>query len=255
MRNRVVLIGLCIVLFTAIGAAPRYLEELRIGGGYGEPTDGGADFESNGDLLTNGDLTVDGNATVQQDLYVNGNGILSTGEMLALDPAGAGHFFVSASTAQFKNSGGRLWFVNTAGDTSHFRFYMPDSTSTSQDFGSLWCLVTDPTDGSEDGMFKLALIRNGVYDYDVFSVNSLGDGRFDGDVIATGGDVVAGTAGATRGVLFATRGMGETEAGSIRLQSRNGTSWYLFVEDDGTLRVHSSLPSSNSDGTIVGLQN
>lgn len=255
MRTRVILIGLCIVLFTAIGAAPRYLEELRIGGGYGEPTDGGADFESDGDLLTNGDLTVDGNATVQQDLNVNGNDILTTGDTLALNPAGAGRLLVGPGTTQLENSAGRLWFVNTSGDNSHFRFYMPDSTSTSQDFGSLWCLVTDASDGSEDGAFKLALIRNGIYDYDVFSVSSTGDGRFDGDLNASGGDIVAGIAGVTRGVLSVTKGAGESEAGSVKLQSRNGTSWYLFVEDDGTVRIHNALPSSNSDGTVVGLQN
>ena len=43
-----------------IGAAPRYIEELRIGGGYGESVDGGTDFEQDGDILTDGDLSVGG---------------------------------------------------------------------------------------------------------------------------------------------------------------------------------------------------
>jgi len=255
MRNRVVLIGLCIVLFTAIGVAPRYIEELRIGGGYGEPTDGGADFESDGDLLTNGNLTVDGIATVQQDLYVNGNDILTAGDMLALNPAGAGHFFVSSATAQLQNTGGRLWFLNTLGGTAHFRFFMPDSSETSQDFGSIWCMVTDSSDGSEDGIFKLALIHNGVYDYDVFSVDSQGDGRFDGDVAANSGEFRAGLDGSVRGIVSVSQGVSGNEPGTVKLKSRNGTSWYLFVEDDGTMRVHSALPNGNTDGTIVGLQN
>ncbi|MCL4692419.1 MAG: hypothetical protein KJ060_07905, partial [Candidatus Hydrogenedentes bacterium] len=141
MRNRLVFAGLltlCIIVLTAIGAAPRYLEELRIGGGYGDPANGGADFESDGDLLTNGNLTVDGTATIEQDLYVNGNDILTDGDLLALNPAGAGHFFVSSNTAQFQNTGGRLWFVNTLGNTSHIRFYMPDGIGLSQDYGSIW---------------------------------------------------------------------------------------------------------------------
>ncbi len=79
MRNRIFLISLAILLFTAIGAAPRYLEELRIGGGYNDPVNGGADFESDGDILTNGALTVEGPTTLEDDLHVNGNDIFTTG--------------------------------------------------------------------------------------------------------------------------------------------------------------------------------
>jgi len=49
-----VLVG---ALVLGIGANPRYLEELRIGGGYGETVDGGADLEKNGDIHTDGDVT------------------------------------------------------------------------------------------------------------------------------------------------------------------------------------------------------
>jgi hypothetical protein len=50
------------LVFTAavvvgIGANPRYIEELRVGGGYGELVDGGADFEQDGDIYTDGDVT------------------------------------------------------------------------------------------------------------------------------------------------------------------------------------------------------
>ena len=47
-----------------MGPNPRYLEELRVGGGYGDSVDGGADFEKNGDIRTNGDLMVEGTASV-----------------------------------------------------------------------------------------------------------------------------------------------------------------------------------------------
>jgi len=47
-----------------MGVTPRYIEELRIGGGYGDSADGGADFEQDGDILTDGDLTVTGNTSV-----------------------------------------------------------------------------------------------------------------------------------------------------------------------------------------------
>jgi len=44
-------------MLLGIGANPRYLEELRIGGGYGDPVDGGADFEHDGDIHTDGEVT------------------------------------------------------------------------------------------------------------------------------------------------------------------------------------------------------
>lgn len=45
----------------SMGTNPRYIEELRIGGGYDDPADGGADIEKNGNISTNGNLTADGN--------------------------------------------------------------------------------------------------------------------------------------------------------------------------------------------------
>ncbi|HIJ65692.1 MAG TPA: hypothetical protein HPP77_07035 [Candidatus Hydrogenedentes bacterium] len=59
-RNRMVLLGVCGAFLLAIGAAPRYLEELCIGGGYGDSADGGADFEQDGDIRTDGDVSADG---------------------------------------------------------------------------------------------------------------------------------------------------------------------------------------------------
>lgn len=39
---------------------PRYIERLCVGGGYGDPRDGGMNIESNGNLATDGDMTVRG---------------------------------------------------------------------------------------------------------------------------------------------------------------------------------------------------
>ena len=61
MRKELAIAGCAVVLVGAvvlgIGANPRYIEELRIGGGYGDPADGGADFEAAGDILTDGHVT------------------------------------------------------------------------------------------------------------------------------------------------------------------------------------------------------
>lgn len=255
MRNRIVLGVIGLVLLAGIGAAPRYLEELRIGGGYNDPVNGGADFENDGDIVTNGALTVQGATTLSGDLTIADTDIAGTGTTMGLNPSGAGQLSISETTSSFRNSNGRLWFYATAGTSSHFRFFIPDSAGNLQDFASLWCFADDATDGSEDGLFKLASVRNGAYDYDVFSVNSLGNGRFDGDVTIEGGDGVLGIDGSVRGVLTLWEGGSGTAPATVKLHSRNGTSWYLFVADDGTLRIHTALPSNNTDGAIVGLQN
>ena len=56
----VVLVGaLCLVL-VGIGPSPRYLEEIQVGGGYGDPVDGGASLEKDGDIITDGSVTASG---------------------------------------------------------------------------------------------------------------------------------------------------------------------------------------------------
>ncbi len=56
-----------------LGTHPRYLEELRIGGGYGSVPDGGADFDGAGNVAANGTLHVDGAATFGDDVTVGGD--------------------------------------------------------------------------------------------------------------------------------------------------------------------------------------
>ena len=53
---RVAALGICGWTVMALGTNPRYLEELRIGGGYGDAADGGADFEKDGDVVTDGSV-------------------------------------------------------------------------------------------------------------------------------------------------------------------------------------------------------
>jgi len=75
-----------------------------------------------------------------------------------------------------------------------------------------------------------------------------------GDITSQTGQIAAGADSATRGVVTAWDGSGGNAPGCLKLCSPNGTAWYLFVEDDGTLKVHGALPTQNSDGTVVGTQ-
>jgi len=81
-----------------------------------------------------------------------------------------------------------------------------------------------------------------------------GNGIFNGDLTVSGGDLTAGADGVARGIVSAWDGSGGLAPGTMRLSSPNGTVWYLFVEDDGTVKVHSALPTLNTDVAVVGAQ-
>lgn len=53
------LVILLLLLIGAIGANPRYLEDLKIGGGYGDTANGGADHGYDGSIYTNGPILTD----------------------------------------------------------------------------------------------------------------------------------------------------------------------------------------------------
>jgi len=71
---------------------------------------------------------------------------------------------------------------------------------------------------------------------------------------ASGGNVSLGTHGATQGTLTLNDGSGGNKPGYMVLYSPNGTPHYLFVEDDGTVKIHTGAPTQNSDGAVVGSQ-
>ena len=68
------------------------------------------------------------------------------------------------------------------------------------------------------------------------------------------GNLSVGASGSQRGVLTAFRGSGGNTPGCLLTYSLNGTPWYWYAEDDGTARIAAALPTTNGDGTIIGLQ-
>jgi hypothetical protein len=82
-----------LAILGAIGANPRYLEELRIGGGFNSTPDGGADFDRTGAIATNGPITAGnvtaaGNVVAAGDLAVNGGDITTASASLHITPTG-----------------------------------------------------------------------------------------------------------------------------------------------------------------------
>jgi len=69
----------------------------------------------------------------------------------------------------------------------------------------------------------------------------------------TSTSVTAGTAGSVQGKLIINT-KDTNEFAYIELNASDGEDWFLFVENDGTLKIHTSAPTANTDGTEVGGQ-
>lgn len=42
--------------------------------------------------------------------------------------------------------------------------------------------------------------------------------------------------------------------GYVKLYDTDGVAWYLFVETDGTVKVHNAVPTADANGNEVGSQ-
>jgi len=113
-------VGVLVVVSAAvalgIGATPRYIEELCIGGGYGDSADGGADFEQDGDILADGDIVVGGSLGVAGGVTGPEDGSLTMtadgSVVLQTDTDDDG-----AETFQFKNgTGTEVARIDESGD-------------------------------------------------------------------------------------------------------------------------------------------
>lgn len=81
------------------------------------------------------------------------------------------------------------------------------------------------------------------------SNGKIGIGTTDPDSLLSVGDD-----GSTQGTLTLWDGSGGTTPAYIKIHSPDGSAWYLFVEDDGTVKVHNAAPTQNTDGSEVGGQ-
>lgn len=294
-----------VTLFVGIGAAPRYIEELAIGGGYASAPDGGTDLEADGDVLSDSNVTVGLNEAQDHhvsvltgasnkafvDLYSpdaqNGGALWfdgatdtlslgtrngSTTPTAALDIAqGAqdvsfraglstkGEVIVGDGSATV----GRIRFAAPGGLFRRLAFYTgaPGTSSNLR-----WEIGA--SEHAESSTYNGSALRVSAWDNTgTFIDNVIFVERDPGipiklnksvkvksDLDVDGGDVTAGVDTTTRGVITAWDGSGGAAPGCVKIASPNGTVWYLFVEDDGTLKVHNTLPTSNGNGTIVGLQ-
>ena len=74
--------------------------------------------------------------------------------------------------------------------------------------------------------------------------------KFFGNSDGTHAQVTIGDSGNNDGLLILERKDAD-EFPAIKMFSSDGTASYLFVADNGTLRIHSSRPTANGDGSAV----
>jgi hypothetical protein len=136
-----------------------------------------------------------------------------------------------------------------------FQFEATDSGASNKVFGGVGAV----RDGADtEGKAVIYAGTNGAEPVATFDHNLLttlaGGLTVVNDATVEGGDLICGVGSQTRGVLTAYHGASGNTPGVLKLASPNGTVRYFFAEDDGTLKVHSALPGSNSDGIEVGSQ-
>ena len=106
----------CAPAFAQLGANPRYIPEIQIGGGYAETVDGGMDIEKDGDFSTDGDgviggtLAITGAVTMTNDLALNGGDLTSTSATVNLSGSGTGVLRLSSNTARMLYTGADSYY-------------------------------------------------------------------------------------------------------------------------------------------------
>jgi hypothetical protein len=106
---------------------------------------------------------------------------------------------------------------------------------------------------SENGAIKW-YIGNDADDDNLYIGNGATVGSSQSVTIGDDGIMTLGVNTTSQGRLVLWDGGGGNTPAYIQMHSPNGTARYLFIADDGDLRVHTSAPTATGDGTVVGSQ-
>ena len=175
--------------------------------------------------LTVGNLKLDGNTISTED--TNGS--------ITFDTNGTGKYI-------FNHDGGGAQAVHIICSDSDggFLHFMNSTTGTTADTDG-WKIGID---ASENLLFhNEETTKNPIWINDGTDKVNMPVGLLD-----------VGENTTTRGVLQLWDGAGGNTPGYMVLYSPNGTANYIFCEDDGTLKRHTSAPTANSDGSEIGGQ-
>jgi len=134
---------------------------------------------------------------------------------------------------QTTNADGRLLSTITVGATDTFdRYYV-----------GYWSI----TDTNYNGRALQVQLTKLLDDSDTISISHI-------VIDPIGPRLVAGQDGVEQGRIIAWDGAGGALPGWLAVASPDGTLWYLFAEDDGTLKIHNAAPTANANGSAVGDQ-
>jgi hypothetical protein len=229
----------------ALPSHPISREYLRVGGGYGAPAEGqspagGLDADAAGNLATNGDLTVGDNALAVD--AANKRVGVGTG-----NPVQRLHLYTDSSVSTRMRLANTDGFIDLMFNAGAFHV-LDDAGNTLMRWNAGEITVYKDMRPATNDAQRLGV--SGARWSEVHGVEA----QFSGGGAFDGGSLTAGTADGNRGVIEARHGSGGSAPGCLKLHSFDGSPYYLFVENNGTVRVHNELPTSATDGERVGAQ-
>jgi len=175
---------------TSTGPHPRYIENLRIGGGYNAAPDGGTDLDHAGNIAANGGLDLDGNAAIGGNLAVGGDfsvtGVDTTwsaylpASLGMPDPSLPCAPFAVANWRNFHVATGSLAFDPTNPEAAYFQFRLPDSYDGRQlKFTIEWSASSGTSGDVRWGVNSMrfgngeSLVQTGTLSYVVDSISAI----------------------------------------------------------------------------------
>ena len=119
--------------------------------------------------------------------------------------------------------------------------------SAARTYAEIDTYATEVSDNAAEGSMFLNVLANGTITQSL-KCRGTSDGL--SEVECTDGVLQVGVNTVTQGKLIMKR-KDSNEFPYIEMVSANGTSSFLFVANDGTLRINSAAPTANTDGAAV----
>tara|TARA_R100000700_G_C3172497_1_gene147025 strand:+ start:1344 stop:2105 length:762 start_codon:yes stop_codon:yes gene_type:complete len=229
------------------------------------------------DALTTGALTVSGAGQFNNTLTV---GVDDTGYDVKFFGDTASHYMLwdaSADTLKINSTGNGANILLTSSDTDSnlgpgitlertatgadsdslgkLDFYGRDAGGNSTLYGRIYSQILTATDGSEVGSLQLKAMTESASGNEVKTGLWI-KGSSTNDTVTCNipnGGVIVGQNSTVRGTLTLWDGAGTNTPGYIKFAQPDGDISYVWVDNDGKLRIDGSIPS-DSGGTVVGSQ-
>ena len=122
--------------------------------------------------------------------------------------------------------------------------------SAGRTYAEIDCFVRDQDDNAADGSVIINALSHGTVTQGLKIRSTNNGSSAEGECQVSNGPLYLGRNTGVQGVLNIER-KDTDEFGYIKMKSSDGTASYLFVANNGTLRIHSSIPTANTDGSAV----